>query len=109
MQLGSDQTVEHGGPRRIEVMRGCGRTPPRNAVGLLDERDAHSQGVCDSRHGGKVLRLHPATGTVTKDEPARGSSAPFRYAFAVPDGVSISIVFTGVMLPRRLNPGGAAP
>ena len=67
-QLACDQVVDHRRPRRIELMRRSGRTPTRDPVGLLDERDAQSHRVCNARHRDKILRLHPATSAVTEDE-----------------------------------------
>ena len=40
VQLAREQVVDHRGPRSIELMRGRGSTPSRDAVGLLDESDA---------------------------------------------------------------------
>ena len=68
MQLACDQTIDHRHPRCIELTRGCGSTPARDPVGLLDERDAYSHGVCDERHRGEVFRQHPATRTVAEHE-----------------------------------------
>ena len=91
-------------------MRRCGRTPARDPVGLLDERDAQSDRVRDARRRDKILRLHPAARAVTEDERGpRVVCADPRARSRVPNGVSISSVFTEAMLPRRLNPGAAAP
>ncbi len=67
-QLACNQMVDHRRPRGIEVMRGSGRTPTRDPVGLLDERDAQTQRVRDVRRRNEILRLHPTACTVTEHE-----------------------------------------
>jgi hypothetical protein len=67
-QLACEQVVDHRRPRCIELMRGCGSTPTRYPVGLLDERDAQSHRVCDARHRNKIFRLQPTACAVTEDE-----------------------------------------
>ena len=49
-------------------MRGSGRAPARNPVGLLDEDDSHARRMCDVRDGDKVSRLYATTCTVTENE-----------------------------------------
>jgi hypothetical protein len=109
VQLACDQMIDHRRPRCIELTRGCGSTPARDPVGLLDERDAYSHGVCDERHRGEVFRQHPATGSVTEDERCP------RLICAVQ--VSVRGSERRVDLERLhrhdgatpVNPGGAAP
>ena len=84
------------------------RTPARDPIRLLDERNAHSHRVCDTRHRDEILRLHPATGAVTEDERGPRLICAVQMRVRCLNGVSISSVFTEMMLPRRINPGGAA-
>ena len=49
-------------------MRGRRRTPTRDPVRLLDERDAHSHRMRSLRHCDEILRLDAAAGAVAEDE-----------------------------------------
>jgi len=71
VQLAGEQLVDHRRPRCVELMRGSGRTPARNAVGLLDEHNGHPYRVCDARHGDKVFRLYASSCAVTENERGR--------------------------------------
>jgi len=47
---------------------GLGGAPSGDAVGLLDERDAHAHRLCGPRHRDEIPRLHPTACTVAEDE-----------------------------------------
>jgi hypothetical protein len=53
-QLNSNQTVDHSRPGGVELASRSWRPPPGDAVGLLDERDAHPFRTRDLRHGDQV-------------------------------------------------------
>ena len=58
-QLGREQVVDHRRPRRIELARRCGSSPPRHPVGLFDERHAQSHLVCNARDRNKIFACTP--------------------------------------------------
>ena len=97
------QLLEHGDPRRVELVRRCPAGPaPGDAVGLLDERDADVQRQRDARVAAtRSGAPTPPPAPWPRTSAPTGASARCRCATAGPCGVSSSIVFTREMLPRR--------
>jgi hypothetical protein len=107
VQLASNQMVDHRRPRCVELMRWSGRTPTRDPVGLLDERDAHSRRVCNVRSRNKILRLHPATGAVTENERGPRLSCVVQVRVRRAERrVDLERLHRGDAA-TRINPGGA--
>jgi hypothetical protein len=60
--------LDHGDPGGVQLACRCGGAPPGDAVGLLDERDAHFFRQRGSGRRHEIRRRHPAAGSVPEHE-----------------------------------------
>jgi len=67
-ELAHTQLVHHGDPGRIELGRRSRSATPRDAVGLLDERDGDPFGQRGLGRRDEVGRAHSSPGAVPEDE-----------------------------------------
>ena len=77
VQRAGAQLFDDGDPRRVELRRRRRRASPRDAIGLLDERDGDAGGVRGRRRGDEVRRRRPL--------PRRRARARARRAARRPD------------------------
>ena len=91
-------------PGRVELVRRRGRAPPRDAVGLLDERDADAERQRDAGRRDEVGRVDAAAGAVAEDE--RAGAAPSA-SLQVRGGRAVRRVDLEGRHPRHADIGGA--
>ena len=70
------ELVDDGDPRLVELRGGCRRSPSRDAVRLLDERDRDTGGERGGRRRDEIGRADPSPGSVTEHQRGARLAGP---------------------------------
>jgi hypothetical protein len=68
--------LHHPDPGGVQLFRGSGGAPTRDAIGLLDERDSEAFGDRGIGRGEEIRRLDPSASPVPEDKRTAGLIDP---------------------------------